>query len=92
MDLSIVPEAMKNRLIKLELSLKDDNLLRGKRRMLQNRRNQLKAKIRAMQINVPKKTLRVSLKTQEAKLKKNYRRVRIHRSQRNALLEEKSIL
>ena len=42
LDLSLIPESMKNRLINLEVSLKDDNLLRGKRRMLQNRRNKLK--------------------------------------------------
>lgn len=49
LDLSIVPEAIKNRLIDLEQTLKNDNLPRGKRRTLQNQRNKLKAKIRLMQ-------------------------------------------
>lgn len=89
LDLSVIPVSMKQRLINLELCLKDENLLRGKRRTLQNRRNKLKAKIIAMLKNAPKKTLIVSLKAQESKLEKAVRRVRMHRCQRNALLEEK---
>ena len=48
LDLSKVPKTMKNKFIELELELKNDNLLRGKRRALQNQRNKLKTQMRAI--------------------------------------------
>ena len=48
LDLSKVPKTMKNKFIELELGLKNDNLLRGNRRALQNKRNKLKTQIRAI--------------------------------------------
>lgn len=47
MDMSQLSENKRTELIKLEVQLNDPQLTRGQRRRLQNKRNKLKAKIKA---------------------------------------------
>ena len=49
MDLSQLSEPTRIELIQLETQLDKDNLTRGERRRIQNKRNKLKARIKATQ-------------------------------------------
>lgn len=50
MDFDQLSEHTRVELIKMEMQLDDDNLTRGQRRRLQNKRNKLKAKIKTFQL------------------------------------------
>ena len=91
-NLSDLEEDQRRELVELEMQIEKDNLTRGERRRLQNKRNVLKAKIKKELETEGHKTKISKLQKRVLQLKKAVEHGSHYRAQRDALREENRLL
>ena len=91
-NLSDLEEEQKKELLDLEMQIERDNLTRGERRRLQNKRNVLKAKIKKELETEGHKSKISKLQKRVLHLKKQVQQGTHYRDQRDALREENRLL
>ena len=91
-NLSDLEEEQKKELLDLEMQIEKDNLTRGERRRLQNKRNVLKAKIKKELETEGHKSKISKLQKRVLHLKKQVQQGTHYRDQRDALREENRLL
>ena len=90
--MSDLEEEQKKELLDLEMQIEKDNLTRGERRRLQNKRNVLKAKIKKELETEGHKSKISKLQKRVLHLKKQVQQGTHYRDQRDALREENRLL
>ena len=92
MDLSQLSEDTRRELVDLEIQLASNTLTRGSRRQLQNKRNKLKARIKANLLTGEQEAKLAELKIEEKELKAILEETQYNREHVKSLKMEQTIL